>query len=178
GGLVAGEIGVRGVGAEAVVGVVGAHLVAAGRQHQPLARERLGQRPAPLRRGPGHRSLGERLVEVAPALAHELRPRGGYGGVVRLRLGSVLCGAGLVGAHPSTIRAGSGTAPLLDGYSSPMPSRRSESVAFTVVVALVAAGSALPIAAVLALSGEPTTLVVASVLACVPVLPLVAAFLW
>ena len=42
-GLVAGEVGVGGVGAEAVVGVVGAHLEAAGRQHQPLAGERLGQ---------------------------------------------------------------------------------------------------------------------------------------
>ena len=42
-GLVAGEVHVRGVGAEAVVGVVGAHLEAAGRDHEPLARERLGE---------------------------------------------------------------------------------------------------------------------------------------
>ncbi len=40
-GLVAAEVGVGGVGAEPVVGVVGTHLVGAGREHQPLARERL-----------------------------------------------------------------------------------------------------------------------------------------
>ena len=48
-GLVAGEVGVRGVGAEPVVGVVGAHLEGAGGQHQPLAGEHLGQ-PARRRR--------------------------------------------------------------------------------------------------------------------------------
>ncbi len=42
-GLVAAEIGVRGLGAEAVVGVVGADLEPAGRDHQPLAGELLAQ---------------------------------------------------------------------------------------------------------------------------------------
>ena len=42
-GLVAGEVGVRRVGAELVVGVVGPHLERAGRQHQPLTGERRGQ---------------------------------------------------------------------------------------------------------------------------------------
>ena len=42
-GLVAGEVGVRGLGAEPVVGVVGAHLEAAGRDDQPLAGELLAQ---------------------------------------------------------------------------------------------------------------------------------------
>ena len=54
-GLVAGEVGVGGVGPEAVVGVVRAHLVGAGRQHQPVVGERLGELRA-ARGGPvGHR---------------------------------------------------------------------------------------------------------------------------
>ena len=40
-GLVAAEVGVGGVAAEPVVGVVGPHLEGAGGQHQPLAREGL-----------------------------------------------------------------------------------------------------------------------------------------
>ena len=43
-GLVAGQVHVRGVRPEPVVGVVGAHLELAGRDDQPLARERVGQR--------------------------------------------------------------------------------------------------------------------------------------
>ena len=53
-----------------------------------------------------------------------------------------------------------------------------ESVAFTVVVTALAGLSALPMAAVIGLSGAPSTIVLATVLAAVPVGPLVAAYLW
>ncbi len=49
---------------------------------------------------------------------------------------------------------------------------------FTVVVSVIAAAAALPIALVLALSGEPGHLVVAAALAFLPVGPLLAAYLW
>ena len=70
-GLVAAEVGVRRLGAEAVVGVVGADLEAAGGHDEPLARELLGQ---PL--AAGARPLGDRVrrqveLAVAPAGAHE-----------------------------------------------------------------------------------------------------------
>ncbi len=54
-GLVAAQVGVRGVRTEAVVGVVGAHLEGAGGDHQPLAGEGLGQPGTPRRRPGGHR---------------------------------------------------------------------------------------------------------------------------
>ena len=101
GGLVAGEVGVGGVGAEAVVGVVGAHLVGAGRQHQPLAGERLGELRA-ARGGPvGDRVPRQLELALAPALAHEGGVGGGHRGVVRLglRLGSPL--AAVVSARVS-----------------------------------------------------------------------------
>ena len=83
-GLVAGEVGVGGVGAEPVVGVVGAHLERAGRQHQPLAGEHRGQ----LRAAPAARSATgwRRQVElaVAPAGPHEGGVGLGDGGVVGL----------------------------------------------------------------------------------------------
>ncbi|WP_110206137.1 PrsW family intramembrane metalloprotease [Nocardioides daejeonensis] len=59
-----------------------------------------------------------------------------------------------------------------------MPPRRSESVVFTVVVSVIAALAAIPIAVVLALSGEPRSLVIAAVLAFVPVGPVLASYLW
>lgn len=59
-----------------------------------------------------------------------------------------------------------------------MRARRTESLVFTLVVVVVAALAAIPIAVVLALSGEPTTLVVAALLALVPVGPVVACYLW
>ncbi len=83
-GEVAREVGVRGVGAEAVVGVVGPHLETAGRQHEALAREGLGQ---PLPPGRGVRRDGVRRqvqLAVAPALAHEGGVGLGDGRVVRL----------------------------------------------------------------------------------------------
>ena len=42
-GLVAGQVRVRGLRAEPVVGVVGAHLEGAGRDHEPLAGEQVGE---------------------------------------------------------------------------------------------------------------------------------------
>ena len=68
GGLVAGEVGVGGVGPEAVVGVVGPHLEGAGREHQPLARERLGELAAPRRGvvGDGMRPAGRRRGRPSP----------------------------------------------------------------------------------------------------------------
>lgn len=59
-----------------------------------------------------------------------------------------------------------------------MPVRRSESLVFTVVVSVIAGLAAIPIALLLALSGEPRTLALAAVLAFVPVGPLVACYLW
>ena len=86
GGLVAGEVGVGRVGPEAVVGVVGAHLVGAGREHEPLAGERVGELRAA--RGGGVGDGVPRHVEraVAPALAHEGGVGGRHGRVVRLGL--------------------------------------------------------------------------------------------
>jgi protease PrsW len=59
-----------------------------------------------------------------------------------------------------------------------MPGRRHESVTFTVVVSVAVALGALVMLAVLALSGAPAVTFVAAVLAAVPVVPLVAAYLW
>ncbi|WP_235737850.1 PrsW family intramembrane metalloprotease [Nocardioides alcanivorans] len=59
-----------------------------------------------------------------------------------------------------------------------MPAHRSESLVFTVVVSVIALLAAIPIALLLALSGEPGTLALAAVLAFIPVGPLVAAYLW
>ena len=100
GGEVAGEVGVRGVGAEAVVGVVGAHLVGAGRQHQALAGEGGGE---PLATGRGEvcdRVARQVELAVAPAGAHE----GGVGLRHRrvVRLGPGL-GLRLL-AHAATVR--------------------------------------------------------------------------
>ncbi|WP_300678415.1 PrsW family intramembrane metalloprotease [Nocardioides sp.] len=50
--------------------------------------------------------------------------------------------------------------------------------AFTVIVSLVVVLAALPTVTVLALSGAPRTMVVATVLAALPVVPLVSAYLW
>ena len=94
GGLVAGEVGVRGVGAEPVVGVVGAHLEGAGRA-APAAR-RGTPRPGAARRAAAYGATGcARQVElaVAPALAHEARPGLGYRRVVRLGVEGLLVGA-------------------------------------------------------------------------------------
>ncbi len=85
-GLVAAEVGVRGVGAEAVVGVVGAHLEGAGRQHQPLAGEHRRQPRAALGGPVGHRLAGQVELTVAPAGAHEGGVGLRYGGVVLLGL--------------------------------------------------------------------------------------------
>lgn len=49
---------------------------------------------------------------------------------------------------------------------------------FTVVVSVVVALTAVPMVALLAVSGAPSTLGIAAVLAAVPVVPLVAAYLW
>ncbi|MFS3127845.1 PrsW family intramembrane metalloprotease [Nocardioides sp. Bht2] len=59
-----------------------------------------------------------------------------------------------------------------------MRSRRLDSIVFTVVVAVITALAAVAIAVVLALSGEPSTLVLAALLAFVPVGPLLACYLW
>ena len=92
-GLVAGEVGVRGVGAEAVVGVVGAHLVGAGREHQPLARERLGELRAALRphgRRPGARgrSSSRSPQPVRMNAAYAAGTAGSCDSVLRLGAGS------------------------------------------------------------------------------------------
>ena len=118
GGLVAREVGVRGVGTEAVVGVVGAHLVGAGRQHQPVVGERRRELGAPLGGPVGHRVPRHVELAVAPALAHEGGVGGRHGGVVRLGLGLLTgVGGGLDGlggvlgsglAHAVTVRRNAG----------------------------------------------------------------------
>jgi RsiW-degrading membrane proteinase PrsW (M82 family) len=59
-----------------------------------------------------------------------------------------------------------------------MPARRRESVVFTVVVSVVAALAAIPIAIVLALSGGGSVVFLAAVFAMVPVGPVIACYLW
>ena len=54
----------------------------------------------------------------------------------------------------------------------------ASSVAFTVVVTVLTVAGALVMLAVLALSGAPGSVVLATLLAAVPVGPLVAAYLW
>ena len=117
-GLVAGEVGVGGVGAEPVVGVVRAHLVGAGRQHQPLARERLGQpRPAraPRARRPAAtgRSSSRSPQPVRMKAAYAAGTAGscdsvvGWGAILGSVVSGVICsltrhctpGAGRTGAH-------------------------------------------------------------------------------
>ena len=66
-GLVAAEVGVRGVRAEAVVGVVAAHLVRARRQHEALAGECRRQRRAPSRGVLGDGVGGQVQLALAPA---------------------------------------------------------------------------------------------------------------
>jgi RsiW-degrading membrane proteinase PrsW (M82 family) len=59
-----------------------------------------------------------------------------------------------------------------------MPARRRESVIFTVVISVVAALAAIPIAIVLALSGGGSVVFLAAVFAFVPVGPVLACYLW
>lgn len=59
-----------------------------------------------------------------------------------------------------------------------MPVRRRESVVFTVVVSVIAALAAIPIAIVLALSGGGSVVLISAIFAFVPVGPLLACYLW
>ena len=59
-----------------------------------------------------------------------------------------------------------------------MPGTRRDSVAFTVVVTVLVCLGALPILVIIALSGAPGSMVLATVLAALPVGPLVACYLW
>jgi len=59
-----------------------------------------------------------------------------------------------------------------------MPVRRRESVAFTVVVSVIAALAAIPIALVLALSGGGSVVLIAAFFAFIPVGPVLACYLW
>jgi RsiW-degrading membrane proteinase PrsW (M82 family) len=59
-----------------------------------------------------------------------------------------------------------------------MPGPRRDSIAFTIVVSALVAVGALVMLLVLALSGAPRTLLLATVLAAVPVVPLVLCYLW
>ena len=59
-----------------------------------------------------------------------------------------------------------------------MPAARRENLRFTVIVTVAVVICALPILAIIALSGAPRVLVLATVLAAVPVGPLVACYLW
>ena len=94
-GLVAGEVGVRRVGAELVVGVVGPHLERAGGQHQPLAGEHPGQLLAAYGGAVGHRLAGQVELAVAPAGPHEGGVGLGDGRVVGLDV-QLSCGLRVV----------------------------------------------------------------------------------
>jgi RsiW-degrading membrane proteinase PrsW (M82 family) len=59
-----------------------------------------------------------------------------------------------------------------------VPGRRLDNATFTVVVTVTLVVGALVMLAVLALSGAPTVTLVATLLAALPVAPLVAAYLW
>ncbi|UUZ60060.1 PrsW family intramembrane metalloprotease [Nocardioides sp. B-3] len=59
-----------------------------------------------------------------------------------------------------------------------MPRRRRDSVAFTVVVTALVLLGALVMAVVIALSGAPGSLILAALLAALPVGPLVGCFMW
>ncbi len=59
-----------------------------------------------------------------------------------------------------------------------MPGALRDNVAFTVVVTVLVCLGALPILFVVAASGAPSSTVLATVLAAVPVVPLVACYLW
>jgi len=59
-----------------------------------------------------------------------------------------------------------------------MPARRRESVVFTVVISVIAALAAIPIAIVLALSGGSSVVFLATAFALVPVGPVIACYLW
>ncbi len=59
-----------------------------------------------------------------------------------------------------------------------MPGARRDSVAFTVVVTVLVCLGALPILLIIALSGAPGSMVLATALAALPVGPLVACYLW
>ncbi|MGL5811589.1 MAG: PrsW family intramembrane metalloprotease [Nocardioides sp.] len=61
---------------------------------------------------------------------------------------------------------------------SPRPGARRDSRLFTVLVTVTVVLCALPIALVIALSGAPATIVATTLLAAVPVGPLVACYLW
>ena len=59
-----------------------------------------------------------------------------------------------------------------------MPRRRRDSVAFTVVVTALVLLGALVMAVVIAVSGAPRSLILATLLAALPVGPLVGCFMW
>src|SRR6476619_1293694 len=59
-----------------------------------------------------------------------------------------------------------------------MPGKRRDTIAFSVVAASLEKNGAAAMLLVLALSGAPRTMVLATVLATVPVGPLVACYLW
>jgi RsiW-degrading membrane proteinase PrsW (M82 family) len=59
-----------------------------------------------------------------------------------------------------------------------MPGAVRENVAFTVLVTVLVVLGALPILFLIAVSGAPSSLLLATVLAAVPVVPLVACYLW
>ena len=188
-GLVAGEVGVRGVGAEAVVGVVGAHLEGAGRQHEPLARERLGEPRAArcgARRRPGAaggRARG-RPSPVRMKAAYAAGTAGSWDSVPAARLvsgGDV----GSVGARSLTrVTVRRGGHGLAEAPPARLPRHARDAVAtasrFTVVVTVARCCSAplVMAAASLALSGAPGTLALATLLAALPVGPLVGCYLW
>ena len=165
GGLVAAEVGVRRVGTEAVVGVVGPHLERARGQHEPLTGECLRQ-PGPARRGVRRDGvLGQVQLAVAPPGAHErgvglrdgrvvgLRPQRSGGGVVRRFRRGRLGGVG----HPATVRRAASGARVAN--SAPLGSIRAchprSGVAFTVVVTVLAVLGAGVMMLVIALSGAP-----------------------
>ena len=59
-----------------------------------------------------------------------------------------------------------------------MRGRRAEGISFTVVVTVLVCLGALTMLAILALTGAPAVVLTATALAAVPVVPLVAGYVW
>src|SRR6478736_198373 len=59
-----------------------------------------------------------------------------------------------------------------------MPGKRRDTIAFTVVVTVMVVLGAAGMLLVLALSGAPRTLALATVLATIPVVPLIVCYMW
>ena len=110
--------------------------------------------------------------------AHASGTLGSWDSVFGAAAGVVAAASGWVWSLTPSWYAGSGPRTRAPDRLPPMPGPRRDSLAFTVVVTvLVCLGAALMLL-IIALSGGPGSLLLATVLAALPVGPLVACYLW